>query len=224
MKYIAIILNNKYIDKAVYGLNKSIRLPNSYKYIQKQNRYEQRYYPVSENDYLNHVVNYTNNCIQFTDSIAITMGEFYNLITHARANYSNLKIENAIFERKSNGNVYVQCPNGYICPSNPNIFHDSNNGRIYVDDRDGIVKHIFQCYSDKCNKSKFILEQIGQNENVIEKSIKLNNIILNDLIITHNQPYISENVEFKDRYLNNNVFICSALGTGKTELIKWWIE
>lgn len=107
MKYIAIILNNKYIDKAVYGLNKSIWLPNSYKYIQKQNKYEQWFYPVELSDYLNHVVNYTNNCIEFSESIAITMGEFYNLITHARANYSNLNIENAIFEHKSNGNVYV---------------------------------------------------------------------------------------------------------------------
>lgn len=65
MKYIADMINSPFIDKQVYGLNKSIWLPNSYKYIQKQNKYENWYYPVNEHEYVNYIVNNIDGCIEF---------------------------------------------------------------------------------------------------------------------------------------------------------------
>ena len=227
MKYVAEMLNNIFIDKQVYGLNKSIRLPNSFKYVQKKNEYEERYYPVNECDYLKYVVNNVEDCIDYQEWIAITMKEFYQINTHCQNSYKNLNIEGAIYEKKQEGKIYVTCTKGYVCPSNPNIFHESNNGVIYTEQKDNKINHVFQCFSDKCNKSKYILEVEDDNQNIIEKAINTTNIILNDLPITHNQRYLSDPnnwIDFKEYYENNNVYICSPLGSGKTELILDWMN
>ena len=59
---------------------------------------------------------------------------------------------------------------------------------------------------------------------IIDEEVKLN---LNDLEYTHDQWYLSDPlnpIEFKQYYLNNNVYLISALGTGKTELLREWID
>ena len=73
MKYISDQINNKLIDDGVYSVGKSIWLPNSYKFDTSSRKFEERYYKIDESKYLNCVVNYTENCIKFTDSILLSI-------------------------------------------------------------------------------------------------------------------------------------------------------
>lgn len=79
-----------------------------------------------------------------------------------------------------------------------------------------------------CNHSKFELqyESVGNQVNrhivdrVISANVKMN---LNDLDYTHSQWYLSDEqnrIEFKEYYMNNHVYMISALGTGKTEILR----
>ena len=69
MKYVAQQIDSPFIDRGVYVVGHSLWLPNSFKYDKKT--FVGRYYKVDKHDFLNCVVNYTDNCIDFADSLCL---------------------------------------------------------------------------------------------------------------------------------------------------------
>jgi hypothetical protein len=61
-----------FVDKSPYrfGNYAQLRLSNSYKNIKNTDK-EERYYPVSKKDFLNTVVQYTEDCVRLPESLII---------------------------------------------------------------------------------------------------------------------------------------------------------
>lgn len=65
----------------------------------------------------------------------------------------------------------------------------------------------------------------------VETVVNVENLKINDIQPTHNQPFLVarpgdkfKTVEFQDFYIGKNTYIISPLGSGKTELIKTWMD
>lgn len=73
-------------------------------------------------------------------------------------------------------------------------------------------------------------EELIQSEHV--KNIVLHNSLeINDLPKTHSQKFLVarendkfKSIEFQEQYRNKNIYIVSPLGSGKTELLNYWMS
>lgn len=82
-------------------------------------------------------------------------------------------------------------------------------------------------------KKRIIAEAIKkEKQQYIKKVMGELNFTINDLPRTHSQRYLTksspqdafETIEFDDVYINRNTFICSPMGTGKTELVEHYLK
>lgn len=161
MKYISNQVNSIFIDWDVYSVGKSIWLPNSYKYNSETKSYLERFYKVEESKFLSCVVNYTEDCIRFTDSILLNINWFYSVNNYnINFKYTNFNLNNCKI-KQNDLKTELRFEKGYICPWT-GIEHTSNNCFISINHKD---EHILTCYSDKCNRAQFKLE-LAESETI----------------------------------------------------------
>lgn len=138
-------------------------------------------------------------------------------------------IQSSIIIPKSSGEYFdirLNTVGGYTCPKNKTIFHDSNGARLIPDPISGDAK--FVCYSTACKHAETIIPGLKSEDAPNDTNSKRYFDLTKTMNLQTIEPIFSERyisiVKFKQAFLQNNIFVNSALGTGKTELLTNWIQ
>lgn len=225
---------SKYIDMQVYKNNTSLRMCGSYKYNIKDKTTVKTYYdPIGVCSFKDTIISNIEGLYVIKPNIGLIKQPHYHIEsrTHTSCAALNPIIKDKLDEVLGPSNYtlkqtdkYNICiiKNSYVCPSNESIRHESQNAIIYTKSKGQNIEYYLKCYSQKCNKSNFLLGSVENKtmsaEDILKGIINKNPLVLDDgLIPTQCNRYL----QFEQSELKQNQLICirSPMGSGKTHCI-----
>lgn len=232
---------NGFIDKAVYGKNKSLWLCNSWKFDKNKAKNQdgscgapiiKTEFVIDEKQFPNTLLNNITDLRIIRENVGLCKNMYINFgdMSHGYKYGSGIKtdIENLLkvpIELRKTGNNYGQYvipKKAYICPGNPDILHESNNGFVYTKENRAtkIVSVMFRCLSKACDNHLVSLLDTDLTPKGLSDIVRTNpyNYLTNSekTVLTPTQCNKYLDFTILPEHDGKIVFIKSPMGSGKT--------